>query len=97
MRHNVATKEEVKMADSIIRSRIDPVVKEEANQILKSMGMTLSDGIRLFLYQVIANKALPFIIKAPNKVTQEAMTAARNGKGLERVSLEELSDEWADE
>jgi DNA-damage-inducible protein J len=98
MRYNVATqKKEVKVADSIVRSRIDPVVKDEANQILKSMGLTLSDGIRLFLYQVISHKALPFLIKAPNKVTREAMIAARNGKGLEPVSLKELSDEWEDE
>jgi len=82
------------MSDSIVRSRIDPVVKDEANQILKSMGLTLSEGIRLFLYQVIANKALPFLTKIPNKVTQEAMIAARNGKDLEQVSLKELSDEW---
>ena len=82
------------MSDSIVRSRIDPVVKDEANQILKSMGLTLSEGIRLFLYQVIANEALPFEIKAPNKVTREAMIAARKGKGLERVSLKELSEEW---
>ena len=95
MNHNVATqKKEVNVADSIVRSRIDPVIKDEADQILKSMGLTLSEGIRLFLYQVIANKALPFLIKAPNKVTREAMIAARNGKGLERVSLKELSDEW---
>ena len=85
------------MADSIVRSRIDPVVKDEANQILKSMGLSLSEGIRLFLYQVIANKALPFLIKAPNQVTREAMTAVRNGEGLERVSLEELAAEWEDE
>ncbi len=85
------------MTDCLIRSRIDPVVKDEANQILKSMGLSLSDGIRLFLYQVIANKSLPFIIKAPNKVTQEAMTAARNSIGVEPVSLKELSQEWEDE
>ncbi len=85
------------MGESVVRARIDPVVKDEANQILKSMGLTLSDGIRLFLYQVIAEKALPFVIKSPNKVTREAMTAARNGKGLEPVTLEELSDEWEDE
>ena len=85
------------MADSIVRSRIDPAVKDEANQILKSMGLTLSEGVRLFLHQVIANRALPFLIKAPNKVTREAMTAARNGEGLEPVSLEELSAEWEDE
>jgi DNA-damage-inducible protein J len=94
MCYNVATKKEVKVADSIVRSRIDPVVKDEADQILKSMGLTLSEGIRLFLYQVIANKALPFLIKAPNKETQEAMIAARNGKDLEQVSLKELADEW---
>ena len=85
------------MADSMVRSRIDPVVKDEANRILKSMGLSLSDGIRLFLYQVIAHNALPFIIKSPNKTTREAMTAARKGTGLERVSLQELSDEWKDE
>ncbi|MCP5108574.1 MAG: type II toxin-antitoxin system RelB/DinJ family antitoxin [bacterium] len=85
------------MADSIVRSRIDPVVKDEANQILKSMGLSLSDGIRLFLYQVISYKALPFVIKSPNNVTREAMTAARNGKGLEQVSLKELADEWEEE
>jgi DNA-damage-inducible protein J len=87
-------KKEVKVADSIVRSRIDPVIKDEADQILKSMGLTLSEGIRLFLYQVIANKALPFLIKAPNKETQEAMKAARKGKDLEQVSLKELADEW---
>jgi hypothetical protein len=43
---------------------------------------------------VIAYEALPFIIKSPNKVTREAMIAARNGKGLEQVSLKELSEEW---
>ena len=85
------------MADSIIRSRIDPVIKDQANQILKSMGLSLSDGIRLFLYQVIANKALPFVIKTPNKVTREAMRATRKGKGLEQVSLKDLANEWENE
>ena len=78
------------MAESIVRSRIDPVIKDEANHILHSMGLTISEGIRLFLYQVIANKALPFVIKYPNKVTQEAMTEARKGKGLEPVSHSDL-------
>lgn len=85
------------MAESIVRSRIDPRIKNEANQILKSMGLTLSDGIRLFLHQVIAEKSLPFTLKSPNKVTRKAMTAARNGEGLEPVTLEQLSDEWNDE
>jgi DNA-damage-inducible protein J len=66
------------------------VIKDEANQILNSMGLTISERIRLFLYQVIANKALPFIIKSPNKITQEAMIATRRKKGLESVSLKRI-------
>ncbi len=85
------------MTDSIVRSRIDPDIKDKANEILRSMGLTLSDGIRLFLYQVIANEALPFEIKTPNKITQEAMIAAREGEGLEKTNLKELAAEWETE
>ena len=74
------------MADSVVRSRIDPVVKLEADRILREMGITLSDGIRLFLFQVIAENALPFKVKTPNKHTIAAMEAARKGK-VEPVTL----------
>jgi DNA-damage-inducible protein J len=74
------------MADSVVRSRIDPVVKLEADRILREMGITLSDGIRLFLFQVIAENALPFKVKTPNKHTIAAMEAARKGK-VETVTL----------
>jgi hypothetical protein len=36
------------MADSVIRSRIDPKIKDEANRVLRSMGLNMSDAIRLF-------------------------------------------------
>lgn len=82
-----------KMADSVVRSRIDPVVKLEADRILREMGITLSDGIRLFLFQVIAERALPFKVKTPNKQTIAALEAARQGK-VEPVTLGALKREW---
>jgi len=36
------------MADSVIRSRIDPKIKDEATLVLRSMGLSMSDAIRLF-------------------------------------------------
>jgi DNA-damage-inducible protein J len=81
------------MADSVVRSRIDPVVKLEADRILREMGITLSDGIRLFLFQVIAENALPFKVKTPNKHTIAAMEAARKGK-VETVTLGALKSNW---
>ena len=81
------------MDNNVVRSRIDPIVKQEANRIFKNMGLTLSDGIRLFLYQVIAEKALPFKVKMPNKKTIAAIEAARKGE-TEPTSLKQLANEW---
>lgn len=80
------------MADNVVRSRIDPVAKREAERILRGMGITLSQGIRLFLIQVIAEKALPFKVKTPNKKTRSALAAARRGK-VETVTLGALKRE----
>jgi DNA-damage-inducible protein J len=81
------------MADSVVRSRIDPVVKSEADRILREMGITLSDGIRLFLFQVIAENALPFKVKTPNKQTIAAMEAARRGE-VEAITMKSLKRDW---
>ena len=59
------------MSESIIRSRIDPEIKEQAIALLDGMGLTLSEAIRMFLIQVIAHEALPFEVKSPKKVKTE--------------------------
>jgi DNA-damage-inducible protein J len=82
------------MADTIVRSRIDPELKRQADQVLRSMGLTMSDAIRLFLHQVVAEKALPFAVKAPNATTLAAMEAVKRGEGLETVTLVQLAQEW---
>ncbi|MBF0202633.1 MAG: type II toxin-antitoxin system RelB/DinJ family antitoxin [Desulfamplus sp.] len=82
------------MNDTIIRSRIDSAVKSEAVKIFNSMGLSMSDAIRLFLHQVISKQALPFSIEAPNNVTVRAMEAVRRGENLETVTLQQLEKEW---
>ena len=57
------------------------------------MGLTMSDAIRLFLHRVIADKGIPFDVKAPNEVTIAAVRAADRGE-LERTSLKAISREW---
>jgi len=84
------------MSESIVRSRIDPKIKTEASKILDSMGLTMSEGIRLFLHQVVAKKALPFSVVAPNSTTIAAMESARRGEDSETVTLDQLENEWND-
>lgn len=66
------------MLTSEIRSRIEPELKEEAQDVLGRCGLNISDAIRLFLRQVVATKGLPFEIREiPNAETRVAMTEAR--------------------
>lgn len=65
----------LKMTD--VRSRIEPDLKDRAAEVLAECGLNLSDAIRLFLRQVVAQQGLPFEIKSPNAVTRAAMREAR--------------------
>ena len=84
------------MTDCIVRSRIDPQIKLKATQVFEHMGLTLSEAIRLFLYQSVAEKGIPFSINIPNATTKAALHAARQGEDLEKTSLEQLRKDWDD-
>ena len=61
---------------TMIHVRVDENVKAQATETLASMGLTVSDAIRVFLTRVVADKELPFAIKAPNASSRTAMAEA---------------------
>src|SRR2546421_12308612 len=66
------------MLTTEIRSRIEPELKQEAQDVLGRVGLNISDAIRLFLRQVVAAKGLPFEVRhVPNAATQTAIFEAR--------------------
>lgn len=75
--------------NAVVRARIDRHIKEEANVVLASMGLTVSDAFRMLLTRVAREQALPFEPLVPNATTIEAMKEARRG-ALETVTLDEL-------
>jgi DNA-damage-inducible protein J len=85
---------EVFMTDCVIRSRIDPRVKAKAVKLFDHMGLTLSDAIRLFLYQSVAEKRIPFPIQVPNATTLAALQEMKHPKSLEKTSLKQLQKDW---
>nr|WP_076792461.1 type II toxin-antitoxin system RelB/DinJ family antitoxin [Chlorobium sp. KB01] len=68
------------MENSVVRARIDAETKAEASIVLASIGLTVSDAVRLMLKRVVAEKALPFELLIPNSETIEAIKAARRGE-----------------
>ena len=64
------------MSSKVLHIRLDEDIKKEAADTLASMGLTVSEAVRVFLTQVVAQKQIPFEIKAPNAETLEAMNEA---------------------
>ncbi len=80
------------VANTVVRARIDERIKKEAEAVLASIGLTVSDAFRLLLVRVAREKALPFEPLVPNDETIEAMKAARRGELVTVGSPENLLD-----
>ena len=67
----------------MIRARVEPGLKHEAEAVLKKLGMTQTEGITLFYRQVSLYRGLPFPVRMPNAATRKALNAARRGEDVE--------------
>jgi len=81
--------------NSVVRARIDQDIKNEAESVLASIGLTVSDAFRMMMIRIAKEKALPFEPLVPNDETIEAMRAARRGElttvGTTKRLLEKLN------
>ena len=62
------------LANEIVRVRINEQLKNDATAVLESMGLTMSDAIRIFLKRVVDEKALPFTLKMPRHLDASQMS-----------------------
>lgn len=72
---------------------LDSDMKEQAKNIFKKYGVSLSDAINMFLTQSVMERGLPFEMKIPNDETIQAIEDARNGINSDTITLEELEKE----
>ena len=79
---------------SVINTRIEPILKIRAEDILYKTGLSSAEAIRLFYTQICLNNGLPFAVKIPNKITQKAMLDADLRKTKKVDSVEELFKEF---
>lgn len=67
---------------AMIRARIEPDLKLQAESVIKKLGMTPTEAINLFYSQIKLRKGLPFDVKIPNKVTLKTFKDTDAGKNL---------------
>lgn len=81
---------------SMVHVRVDERLKADSAALLASMGLSVSDAVRVFLMRVVAEKQLPFALKAPNAETLAAMKEADEIVSARRArfaTAEELFDD----
>ncbi|MDQ1263745.1 MAG: DNA protein [Campylobacterota bacterium] len=75
---------------TMIHARVEPSLKYESEEMLKSMGLNMTQAITLFLQQVRLQRALPFEVKLPNSTTQNIMKEVLENKNVEDFYFDEL-------
>jgi DNA-damage-inducible protein J len=75
---------------AMIHARLTPEIKENAEAILKELGISVSSAYELFYRQIIAHHGLPFDARIPTQETVQAMQDARNGKGKAYDSVDSM-------
>ena len=75
----------------MIRARVEPELKREAEQFFSALGLSTTEAITIFYKQVAMHRGLPFDVRVPNAETIEAMRQASDGDGLtEYADLQDL-------
>lgn len=81
----------------MIRVRMKPELKREAERIFAALGLSPSEAVTLFYKQVALHQGLHFMVKIPNEETLEAIRQLDAGEGLtEYSSVDELMAEFED-
>ena len=69
-----------------IRARIEPEIKRRAESVLRELGLSPTEAIRMFYRQVILRRGLPFAVEIPDAETQAAVGEAIAGENLAQWS-----------
>lgn len=85
----------IAMKTAAVHSRIEPETKEMAEGILRKLGLSPTDAIRLFYTQITLRNGLPFPVAIPNEETAQAMEDSRKNRDLSTYSsTDELFKSW---
>jgi DNA-damage-inducible protein J len=73
-----------------VNTRIDPLLKERAENILHQVGLSAAEAVRLFYTQICLHKGLPFEARIPNKASIQAMKDAANRKTKKASRIDDI-------
>lgn len=72
---------------STVFARVEPEVKEQAEEVLDQLGIPMSNAISMFLRQVALQRGIPFEMKLPpvtNPVEMSSLTSKEIDAALQK-------------
>jgi len=83
------------MKTGVVHARIEPQIKQKAEGVLRRLGLTPTEAIRIFYRQISIRGGLPFPVAIPNKLTASILEKSRRGEDIQEFeSLETLFKNW---
>lgn len=83
------------MKTAVVHARIEPETKEKAEHILRRLGISPTEAIRIFYNQICLGNGLPFSVVIPNQCTAATLEKSRRGEEIEEFSsLDEMFSTW---
>ncbi len=82
---------------SNVFARVEPEIKEQAENVLNQLGIPMSNAIGIFLRQIVMQKGIPFDMKLPQRTPlaysslTESEFNAEIEKGFADISIGNMS------
>ena len=68
---------------------------EAGRSVLRKLGLTPTEAIRLFYHQICLHGGLPFPVLIPNASTKQTLEKSRTGEDVETFdTLEDMFESW---
>ena len=81
-----------------VHARLDPTTKIKSEAILKQIGMTPTEAVRLLYRQIALRGEFPVELRVPNALTANTLDKSDRDEEVEFVdSIEGLTASWTDE
>lgn len=81
-----------------VHARLDSTTKKRSEDILKQIGMTPTEAVRLLYRQIALRGEFPVELRVPNELTAKILDRSdRNEEVEEFNSLEDLTASWTKE
>jgi DNA-damage-inducible protein J len=77
---------------SMLHIRVEDEIKVQASEALASMGLSVSDAVRILLKRVVNDQAFPLELKVPNAATQAAINESRAKMKTAKARFDSASD-----